>query len=284
MHINKYIALLSIACIITGCGSINNTKTDVKTADVEITEETEETEEAATDELTYLLDNGTTIYLEYQYDTEVGGCSGESYQLDLYDTVSRLYYRSEYSEDSYEERSSDYTIEKYEELRTLIKSSNPSLYNVNDYADESGKIVYETLDVAVLIHGATQKGESAKTHLLVIDDISSIEDFFKELKENSDITYTENANSSGYLDAYPSGTIVEEMGAEYNTSSDITLAYSITGGCRVRQAPDTDSEIVASLTEGEAVDVLSVENEWTKVKTNGVIGYVYNEFLTYTKE
>lgn len=51
-------------------------------------------------------------------------------------------------------------------------------------------------------------------------------------------------------------------------------------GVNVRTAPDKNSEVVGTLSEGEKVKKLGEEGSWTKIEYNGSECYVFSEYLT----
>ncbi len=59
------------------------------------------------------------------------------------------------------------------------------------------------------------------------------------------------------------------------------VATSNTGGLRVRTEPNTDSEIIYQLADGEEVAILddTQDDEWIKVDIDGDEGYVYSEYV-----
>ena len=55
------------------------------------------------------------------------------------------------------------------------------------------------------------------------------------------------------------------------------------GYLNVRQAPTTQSQIVGKLKNGsEGAELLGVEGTWSKVRVNGVVGYVASKYLQST--
>lgn len=52
----------------------------------------------------------------------------------------------------------------------------------------------------------------------------------------------------------------------------------------VRTAPSTKSKIVARLTSGQKVEVLSIQGKWAKISINGKTGYVSVQFLAKVNE
>ena len=52
----------------------------------------------------------------------------------------------------------------------------------------------------------------------------------------------------------------------------------------VRSAPSTKSRIVARLTSGQKVEVLSIQGKWAKISINGKTGYVSVQFLAKVNE
>lgn len=50
-------------------------------------------------------------------------------------------------------------------------------------------------------------------------------------------------------------------------------------GLNLRTRPDLKGEIITTISHGEEVDELQTKEDWTKVKYNNEIGYVYNKYL-----
>ncbi len=56
------------------------------------------------------------------------------------------------------------------------------------------------------------------------------------------------------------------------------------GSVNVREGAGTDSPVIGKLFEGGAADVIEKGEEWTKIASGSVEGYIANEFLLYGKE
>ncbi|MCD8125348.1 MAG: SH3 domain-containing protein [Lachnospiraceae bacterium] len=89
----------------------------------------------------------------------------------------------------------------------------------------------------------------------------------------------DDAQSSG------EGITEEESSAEESETeteaAEEDLVYA-TSGVNVRDAASSNSNIVGTLSEGEAVVKIGEEGSWTKVEYNGAECYVYSEYLTET--
>ncbi|MGM9532775.1 SH3 domain-containing protein [Intestinibacter sp.] len=48
----------------------------------------------------------------------------------------------------------------------------------------------------------------------------------------------------------------------------------------MRKGPSTSYQVITTLSKGQAVEVISVDNGWAKIKYNSKIGYVSNKYLT----
>ncbi len=51
------------------------------------------------------------------------------------------------------------------------------------------------------------------------------------------------------------------------------------GSVNIRAAASTDAEIIGQLTGDARVTVLGTEGDWTKVRADGVVGYVFSKYL-----
>lgn len=52
------------------------------------------------------------------------------------------------------------------------------------------------------------------------------------------------------------------------------------GGLNLRRMPSSDSEILAKLPYGEAMDLINPGTEWVRVSYNGIVGYVSSDFTS----
>lgn len=60
-------------------------------------------------------------------------------------------------------------------------------------------------------------------------------------------------------------------------------AANVEGYANIRSEASVDSEIVGVLMPGYAVAVTEKGNEWSKISSNGVEGYIKNEYLVFGK-
>ncbi len=51
-------------------------------------------------------------------------------------------------------------------------------------------------------------------------------------------------------------------------------------GLKIRSAPSTDSTVLSVVSQGDILDVSSVDGQWTSVSAYGIEGYVSSEFVT----
>ena len=66
-------------------------------------------------------------------------------------------------------------------------------------------------------------------------------------------------------------------------TSPMVYSNCYDGYLNVRQAPTTKSQIVGKLKNGyEGAELLGVEGSWSKVRVNGVVGYVASKYLQST--
>lgn len=61
-------------------------------------------------------------------------------------------------------------------------------------------------------------------------------------------------------------------------------AANVEGYANIRSEASVDSEIVGVLMPGYAVAVTEKGNEWSKISSNGVEGYIKNEYLVFGEE
>ncbi len=61
-------------------------------------------------------------------------------------------------------------------------------------------------------------------------------------------------------------------------------AANVEGYANIRSEANTDSEVVGVLMPGYAVAVTEKGDEWSKISSNGVEGYIKNEFLVFGEE
>ncbi len=53
------------------------------------------------------------------------------------------------------------------------------------------------------------------------------------------------------------------------------------GSVNIRAAASMDAEIIGKLTNGMSVSVLGTEGDWTRIRADGVVGYVYSNYLSF---
>lgn len=83
--------------------------------------------------------------------------------------------------------------------------------------------------------------------------------------------------------AEESETVIEEPECEYPEWQN-TVVANVEGSLRVRAEASTESEIVGKLYPYSVAAVLEPGEEWTKIESGSVIGYVSNEFLMFGDE
>lgn len=64
----------------------------------------------------------------------------------------------------------------------------------------------------------------------------------------------------------------------------VMAAANVEGYANIRSEANTDSEIVGVLMPGYAVDVKEKGADWSRISSNGVEGYIKNEFLVFGEE
>ena len=85
--------------------------------------------------------------------------------------------------------------------------------------------------------------------------------------------------------ATESAEVTNEVNDSIEAAAALPKVYSncYDGYLNVRQAPTTQSQIVGKLKNGsEGAELLGVEGSWSKVRVNGVVGYVASKYLQST--
>ena len=85
--------------------------------------------------------------------------------------------------------------------------------------------------------------------------------------------------------ATESAEVTNEVNNSIEAAAALPKVYSncYDGYLNVRQAPTTQSQIVGKLKNGsEGAELLGVEGSWSKVRVNGVVGYVASKYLQST--
>jgi len=271
------IMCLLLASSVIGCGLKKDAINDA------VIDETEETAQADDDaSLSYLLNNCTSIDVKYGYQVETQGTSGNYYQIMLRDGVTK-FASMVFQDGDYEERASDYTAAKFEELRDSLKAAKPKLYDINEHADENGKIIYETLDPGIIVYGKASDNGATETYLLDIDDTSKIEALITALYDTSDVIKPISETSVAENDAEvipgtPGTDSNEDSQSQPEVSESRTIILSST--VNVRSAMSETASKVAVAYAGEEITIVAEYNEgWAKVLYKGKEGYVRREFL-----
>lgn len=76
--------------------------------------------------------------------------------------------------------------------------------------------------------------------------------------------------------------ILDEVGSSYYNGDveeeDVVVVYSNSydGYLNVRAGASTTSQVLGKLRNGEAAELLSIEGKWTKVRVNGIEGYIWS--------
>ena len=174
---------------------------------------------------TDLLDNSSSILMQTDYDTKTNECSGETYELYLSGDVAKFYYSGEI--DGYLiERQDDFAISKYQELIEIIKSSDYSEYDINNHIDNNGKIEYEVLETAIIVSDGSDNTTPASNHLLEIKDSSDIQQFFINLRDISQTTYS---SDSSLEDAINMDLVSGQISQDDVDISEM-IDYAVNGG------------------------------------------------------
>ena len=74
--------------------------------------------------------------------------------------------------------------------------------------------------------------------------------------------------------------ILDEVGAaaNYEGEPEVSMVYSncYDGYLNVRAEPSTKSQVLGTLHNGpEGAELISIEGKWTKVRVNGIVGYIW---------
>ena len=78
----------------------------------------------------------------------------------------------------------------------------------------------------------------------------------------------------------PAEEVVEEQPAEEAPQTEaVVKTESENGSVNIRAAASTDAEIIGQLSSNDRVVVLGVEGDWTKIRANDVVGYVFSSYL-----
>ena len=98
-------------------------------------------------------------------------------------------------------------------------------------------------------------------------EVISVENDWAKIKYNSQIGYVSNK----YL-------------SDKKEESTTQIKYVNATNLNVRSGPATTYSILGILNQNAQVEVISVENDWAKIKYNSQIGYVSNKYLSDKKE
>lgn len=87
--------------------------------------------------------------------------------------------------------------------------------------------------------------------------------------------------SSGEVEGYVMGEYILEGTPAYEAAQEIAsyVAKSTTDHLNVREEPNTDCKVIASMSTDTELDVIEDMGEWIKVDVNEEIGYVFSEFV-----
>ena len=73
---------------------------------------------------------------------------------------------------------------------------------------------------------------------------------------------------------------LEETAAPESVEVEAVIQTEEEGGSvNIRAAASKDAEIIGKLTNGMSVTALGTEGDWTKIRADGITGYVYSSFL-----
>lgn len=120
----------------------------------------------------FLSHERSGINLDYQYNPKDDSFTGGYYQLQALGDKCQFIYRHDE-----EEIYCDFTIEKFEELKSLLLSVELKPYETP--SDENGKLIYEIVPRMVIIYDPI-KGKSYA--ISPPSNIDEIEDYFENMK------------------------------------------------------------------------------------------------------
>lgn len=112
---------------------------------------------------------------------------------------------------------------------------------------------------------------------------SSEEEDLTTADREPEIQIPENVPEEPVEPAEPAGDTLAEVTCEYPEWQN-TVVANVEGSLRVRAEASTDSEIVGKLYPYAVATILEPGDEWTKIESASVTGYVSNEFLMFGDE
>ena len=68
----------------------------------------------------------------------------------------------------------------------------------------------------------------------------------------------------------------DEICEDYEPEVPVVYSNSYDGYLNVRAGASTTSQVLGKLRNGEAAELLSIEGKWTKVRVNGIEGYIWS--------
>lgn len=276
----RFMALFFILMMLVACGTsevVEPLDEPEVVSDVKVDKQSLDEENS----LEYLLNNYDSIQVCYGYDTQKNTATGNTYFFSKKGEIASF---TGYESEGYkEQRRSDFSSQKYEELREILIKSEPSLYKVSEHVDANGKIIYETLNPVIILHGSISAGEASDAYNLTVSDATEIEAFMKNLMSVSDIEYSDKPSPSTDIKAsnkYNSTNNTFERKQKIDSYTGYVVK-TVIDGTRVRAEANTDSDIIARLPEGEHYIILdnTQDDEWIKIDLDGDEGYVSSEYV-----
>lgn len=92
--------------------------------------------------------------------------------------------------------------------------------------------------------------------------------------------YIESGDVTGYVNA--AYVLTGDAAWAKAKEAATTLATSNASGLRVRMEPNTDSEVIITMIEGQEIEVTNELDGWYEVSVDGDIGYVSADYVTIT--
>lgn len=73
--------------------------------------------------------------------------------------------------------------------------------------------------------------------------------------------------------------VEEQPAGEAPETEAVVATESEDGRVNIRAAASADAEIIGHLNRNDRVKVLAVEGDWTKIRADGIVGYVFSKYL-----
>lgn len=124
-----------------------------------------------------------------------------------------------------------------------------------------------------------EKAVKADDYEKAIDIYLAYEEWVDSLNEEQMeelIEVMEDMEDVWILDEVGSACYGPEVEAAYESDVPMVYSKSYDGYLNVRAGASTTSQVLGKLRNGEAAELLSIEGKWTKVRVNGIEGYIWS--------